>query len=221
MRLLIIEDDPSMINFLQTAFKKDLYAVDIAREGETGSRLARTNSYFAIIIDYRLPFLNGYEVIKEIRHENQDVIIVGISANNSLEEKIKCLEAGADDYLIKPFTFSEIVTKIKVINRRKKIVQSNKIISYADVTMNLDSFEVRRGAEIVPLVNKEFCLLKFFMNCPKKVFSRETIMENVWDMNADPFSNTIETHIMRLRKKLEKHGPRLIHTVSSHGYKLD
>jgi DNA-binding response OmpR family regulator len=221
MKLLIIEDDPKMINFLQKAFKKDLYAVDVAREGETGSNLARINSYLAVIIDYHLPLLNGYEVIREIRSENPNVIIIGISAQNCLEEKINCLEAGADDYLIKPFSYSEIAARIKVINRRKAIVHTTSIIEYSDIVMNLDSFEVTRQNEIVPLVNKEFTLLKFFMNQPKKVFSREIIMENVWDMNADPFSNTIETHIMRLRRKLEKHGPRVIHTVNSHGYKLD
>lgn len=221
MRLLIIEDDQNMINFLQTAFKNDLYAIDVAREGEKGSHYARTNNYFAIIIDYRLPYLNGYEVIKEIRHDNKNVIIIGISANNCLEEKIKCLEAGADDYLIKPFPYTEIATRIKVINRRKKIVQHTQIIQYADIMMDLDTFEVKRGGHFIPLVNKEFSLLRFFINRPKKVFSRQEIMETVWDMNADPFSNTIETHIMRLRRKLEQYGPRLIQTVSSHGYKLD
>ncbi len=221
MKLLIIEDDLNMITFLQQAFKRDLYAVDVARQGEEGSLCARTNIYSAIIIDYRLPMLNGYEVIKEIRHDNKDVIIIGISAHDNLDEKIKCLEAGADDYLIKPFTYSEISTRIKAINRRKKIVKSNAIIKYLDITMNSDTFEVKRQDNIIPMVNKEFALLKFFLNNPKKVFSRELIMEHVWDMNADPFSNTIETHIMRVRRKLERYGRRVIQTVSSHGYKLD
>ncbi len=221
MRLLIIEDDPNMINFLQAAFKKDLYIVDVARDGEMGSKYARENKYFAIIVDYRLPFLNGYEIIKEIRHDNENVIIIGISANNILEEKIKCFEVGADDYLIKPFSYSEIASRIKAINRRKRIIQHDRIIKYADIIMDLDNFEVKRNTHIIPLANKEFSLLQFFLNSPKKVLSRQVIMENVWDMNADAFSNTIETHIMRLRKKLEKHGARLIHTISSHGYKLD
>lgn len=221
MRLLIIEDDPNMINFLQTAFKKSLYAIDVARDGERGSNLARTNNYVAILIDYRLPFLNGYEVIKEIRHENKNVIIICISAHNNPEEKVKCLEAGADDFVIKPFSYAEISTRIKVINRRKKIIHQERIVKYADIVLDFDTMEAKRGSHVIHLVNKEFSLLAFFMSRPKKVFSRQEIMENVWDMNADPFSNTIETHIMRLRKKLEKHGPRIIHTVSTHGYKLD
>lgn len=221
MRSLIIEDDPNLALFIKKELEKLSYAVDIARDGEAGSFMARTNSYEVIIIDFILPKINGHQVLKEIREEDNNAVIIAISVENEISNRLKWLELGADDYLAKPLSIAELVARVKANTRRKNIKILPKKLNFADISLDLLNYEVLRNNKKIILTKREFSLLKFFILNAKRVVSRITIMENVWDINGDPLSNTIETHIMRLRKKTEKNGKRLIHTINGHGYKFD
>ncbi len=221
MRSLIVEDNPDLGLILKKELEKLAYAVDLVRNGEEGSFLARTNDYELIILDLVLPGINGHQILKEIRDDGKEAIIIAISFYDKIENRLNWLNLGADDYLAKPFTMAEFIARIKANTRRKNKPIVPKTISFADLKMNLANFEVWRNNKKIYLTKREFSLLKFFIFNSKQVMSRIVIMENVWDINGDPLSNTIETHIMRLRKKTEKQGKRLIHTVNGHGYKLD
>ncbi len=221
MKLLIIEDDPIMGSLIKSSLKQEAWVVDIAQDGEQGAFLAKINKYDVIILDFILPKMNGHQVLKEIRNEGITAIIIAISNRTSLNDRLDWLNAGADDYLPKPFAMSELVARIKATSRRynRPLIPDNLI--FADLSMNFKNYEVRRKNKNLNLTNKEFTLLKFFMLRPQEVLSRHLIIESVWDRNADEFSNSLETHIMRLRQKIEKYGKRLIHTVNGYGYKLD
>lgn len=221
MRALIIEDDQNMGLAIKKELEKQSYAVDLERDGEEGSYLARTNKYEIIIIDLMLPGINGHKVLEEIRNDGNQAIIIAISCYDKIEDRLTWLNLGADDYLAKPFSMAELIARIKSNCRRKDRKIIPKILSCSDLKINSDTFEVFRKGKKIKLTKREFALLKFFVLNVKQVLSRAVIMESVWDINGDAFSNTIETHIMRLRKKTEKYGKRLIHTVNGHGYKLD
>lgn len=221
MRALIIEDDQNLGLAIKKELENHAYAVDLERDGEKGSFLARTNKYEVIIIDLMLPNINGHQILKEIREDGKESIVIAISFYDKLENRLKWLNLGADDYLAKPFSMSELVARIKANSRRKNRKILPKVISFLDLSLNLNTYEAFRKDKKIQLSKREFSLLKFFILNPKQVLSRSVIMENVWDMNGDPLSNTIETHIVRLRRKTEKHGKRLIHTINCYGYKFD
>jgi DNA-binding response OmpR family regulator len=221
MRALIIEDEKTMAEFIKLGLENIGYAVDLARDGEDGSFLARTNNYEVIILDLILPGINGQQVIKEIREDKKNTIIITISVDNQIDNRLSALNAGADDYLAKPLNIKELIARIRANVKRKDKPIIAKNINFHDLNMNLNTFEVHRKNKKLSLTKREFSLLKFFLLNTEKVLSRTDIMESVWDINGDPLSNTIETHIMRLRKKTEKHGKRLIHTVNGYGYKLN
>ncbi len=221
MRALIIEDDQNMGLAIKKELEKQAYAVDLERDGDTGSFTARTNRYELIILDLMLPSINGHKVLEEIRKDGSEAIVIAISCYDKIEDRLTWLNLGADDYLPKPFSMAELIARIKANTRRKNKKLIPKIINYSDLKINLSTFEVFRKDKKVRLTKREFSLLKFFVFNAKQVLSRTVIMESVWDINGDAFSNTIETHIMRLRQKTEKFGKRLIHTVNGYGYKLD
>ncbi len=221
MRALIVEDDQNMGLAIKKELEKQAYAVDLERDGEQGSFLARTNNYELIILDLVLPRINGHQVLREIRKDGNEAIVIAVSCYDKIEDRLTWLNLGADDYLPKPFSMAELIARIKANSRRKNRKILPKIISYANLKLNLNTFEVFRKDKKIKLTKREFSLLKFFIFNAKQVLSRTVIMEAVWDINGDAFSNTIETHIMRLRQKTEKHGKRLIHTINGYGYKLD
>lgn len=220
MRALIVEDDQNMGLSIKKELEKLAYSVDIERDGEKGSFLARTNDYDLIILDLVLPKLNGHQILKEIREDGKDSIIIAISCYDTMEDRLNWLNLGADDYLPKPFTMTELIARVKANNRRKNLKILPKILEYDDIKININTFEVFRNNKRIFLTKREFALLKFFILNSEQVLSKIVIMERIWDVNGDLISNTIETHIMRLRKKTEKHGKRLIHTINGHGYKL-
>lgn len=221
MRALIIEDDQNMGLAIKKELEKQAYAVDLERDGEKGSFLARTNNYELIILDLILPSINGHQVLEEIRKDGNEAIIIAISCYDKIEDRLNWLNLGADDYLPKPFSMAELIARIRANSRRKNRKIQPKIINFSDLTINLNTFEVFRKNKKINLTKREFSLLKFFLFNAKQVLSRTIIMEAVWDINGDPLSNTIETHIMRLRQKTEKYGKRIIHTINGYGYKLD
>ena len=221
MRILLIEDEPEIAQFLKPNLEASCFAVDVAIDGETGSFMARTNSYDLIILDYNLPKKNGQQVCDEIRQKNIEVPIIMLSVIANTNKKIEMLNSGVDDYLTKPFSYKELLARIRALLRRPKQMEDDNL-QVGDLELDNNRSEVRRGGEKIKLTKKEYMLLEYLMRNKSMVLTRGMIMEHVWDMNGDPFSNTIESHINSLRKKiLTKNSAKLIHTISGRGYKID
>jgi len=221
MKVLLIEDDISIRNVLRMSLESENFIVDEAEDGEQGSYIGRVNEYDIIILDNMLPKKRGKQVCQEIREAGKHTPIIVLSGRNEVLEKISLLESGADDYITKPFSFEEFMARIATITRRPKQIVST-IYSVGDLILNSDSHEVFRNKKSVYLTRKEFALLEYLMKHQGKVVSRGTLMEHVWDMNVDPFSNTLEAHIMNVRKKIGSVRTRkLIHTIPGRGYKID
>ncbi len=220
MRLLVVEDHPEALASLKRRLQEECFVVDTANDGEQGSFLARTNDYDLVILDNHLPKKNGLDVCKDIRNSHKKIPVLVISILDDIGQKISLLEAGADDYMTKPFSFLELMARIRAILRRpNNMVQD--ILQVDDLLLNYHTHEVSRGEKEIHLTKKEFMLLEILMRHTGSVVSRSSILEHVWDVNADPFSNTIETHILSLRKKIDIPKKRkLIHTISGRGYKI-
>ena len=221
MRILLIEDEPEIAQFLKPNLEASCFAVDVAIDGERGSFMARTNSYDLIILDYNLPKKNGQQVCDEIRQKNIEVPIIMLSVIANTNKKIEMLNSGVDDYLTKPFSYKELLARIRALLRRPKQMEDDNL-QVGDLELDNNRSEVRRGGEKIKLTKKEYMLLEYLMRNKSMVLTRGMIMKHVWDMNGDPFSNTIESHINSLRKKiLTKNSAKLIHTISGRGYKID
>jgi DNA-binding response OmpR family regulator len=221
MRILIIEDSKEITNFLKLSLEGEQFVVDVAEDGEKGSFWARTNDYDLIILDNILPKKTGLEVCEEIRKSGKTMPIIVLSVRSETLTKIQLLNAGADDYLIKPFSFEELLARIRALLRRPKVIES-EILQIDDLTLDTKKCLVKRGKKEIYLTRKEFMLLEYLLKNSGSVLSRGMIMEHVWDMNVDPFSNTIESHILSLRRKIDLPGKKkLIHTVSGRGYKIN
>ena len=222
MKILLIEDEQELADSLKQNLEADCYVVDFAENGEKGSFMARTNHYDIIILDYVMPGKNGAEVCKEIRDDGKDVPIVMLTVKSEIDIKINLFNLGADDYILKPFSYRELVARLEAILRRPKKIQ-NDIIKIGDIIIDKEAQEVRNqdNNKKVYLTRREFMLLEYLARNEGKIVSRSTLMEYVWDMNADPFSNTIESHILNVRRKLEKiTKKKLIDTVPGRGYKM-
>jgi two-component system, OmpR family, response regulator len=220
MRILVIEDDLEVSQFLRSSLEAELFSVDTATDGETGSYLARTNDYDLIVLDYALPKKDGREVCSEIRQAARSMPILMLTVKSELPAKVELLNMGVDDYLTKPFHFEELLARIRALLRRPKQIQSD-ILKVDDLEVDTTKFRVYRSGQQIELTRKEFQLLEFLLKNQDNVVSRGMIMEHVWDRRGDLFSNTIETHILNLRKKIETGGKRkLIHTVPGRGYRL-
>ena len=219
MRLLIIEDDKNLIRLLKTALKPAGYAVDTAESGEKGLNLALTNNYDLIITDYNLPRVSGREIIEKIRCEGQNTPILVLSVRSEINDRVELLNLGADDYLAKPFTLAELLARIKALLRRPQNLK-NKTLKIGDIEMYPEKFLATKNGKRISLSSKEFALLQYLIENKGEILSRQKIMEHVWDENADPFSNTIEVHIMNLRKKIKTRSAAIF-TYSNIGYKID
>jgi len=221
MRLLLIEDEKDIAEFVKSNLETEFYTVDVAFDGERGSFLARTNEYDLIICDYVLPKQNGPEVVKEIREDKKHVPIIMLTVKSEIEDKMNLFNLGVDDYLTKPFLFEELLAHIKAVLRRPP-QRENQILKIDDLLVDSDRHLVKRGRQVINLTRKELSLLEYLLKNRGRVISRIVIMEHVWDANADPFSNTIESHVANLRRKINLPGKKeLIHTISGRGYKAD
>jgi len=219
MKILIIEDDISIRNVLRLGLEELSYAVDEAEDGERGSYFARVNQYDLIILDNVLPKKMGKQVCKEIRESGVHSPILLLSAKSDVNTKIELLNVGADDYLTKPFSFAELTARIRTLLRRPQKIE-DVILKGSGIQLNSDTHEVNRSNKKIYLTRKEFSLLELLMKNSGRVVSRTIIMEKVWDINADPFSNTIETHIRNLRQKLKDTKKRIISNIPGRGYKF-
>jgi len=220
MKILLIEDDKNIILSLVPSLKETGYITDSVYNGEDGYFAAQTDIYDLIILDYNIPKLDGREVIKKIRNIGISTPIIMLTVRSEIKERVDILQIGADDYLTKPFSLSELLARIKAVLRRPKQLEE-KILKINNVELNPDKFTVTKNNKRIFLAAKEFSLLEYLLRHKGQILSRQNIMEHVWDENADPFSNTIEVHIRNLRRKLENDGNKLIFTVSNRGYKID
>lgn len=225
MKALIIEDDKDTQLFLKERLEEKCFAVDTADDGAKGLTLGKTNDYDLILLDYSLPYKNGFSVCKELRSQAHSTRphtpIIMISVTNESPHKIEGFNLGADDYVTKPFLFDELFARIQAILRRPSIRQES-IFKLDDLTLDSNTQKVMRGKESIYLTRKEFSLLEYLLKNTGNVVSRGMITEHVWDMNIDPFSNTIEMHILNLRKKLDRtRKKKLIHSLPGRGYKID
>lgn len=220
MRILVVEDELDISSFLESFLTAQCFVVDIASDGAKGSFLAKTNQYDLIILDNILPSKSGKEICQEIREQNITVPIIMLSVKSDIATKVDLLDSGADDYLVKPFSPKELLARIKALLRRPKEIE-HEVIVIGDLLVNINTQRVFRGEREVYLTRKEFSLLEYMARNRGIVLSRGMIMEHVWDMNADPFSNTIESHILSLRKKIgDKQSRNLIETVPRRGYRI-
>lgn len=200
MRILIVEDDKKIRDFLKKSLEAQCYAVDIAVDGEEGSLLAKINQYNLIILDNVMPKKSGLDLCNNLRSEGFNVPILLLSVQTGTEMKVAALNSGADDYLTKPFSLAELLARVRALLRRPLQIEQ-EVMTYKDLLVDTKKHLITRNGEELTLTRKEFMLLVYLMQNQGTVLSRGMIMEHVWDMNADPFSNTIETHIASLRKK--------------------
>lgn len=218
MRILIVEDEKKIRDFLEMILKPD-FSIDTAKDGEAGSHMARTNDYDLVLLDNALPYKQGKEVCEEIRAAKKTVPILVLSALGETHNKVELLNAGADDYLTKPFSSDELLARTRALLRRPRHLEQ-EVLSAGNITLNTQTHEVFCNNESVKLTRKEFMLLQYFLRNKGIVLSRGMIMDHVWDMSTDLFSNTIEAHIVSLRKKINDKKQSIIKTVSGRGYKI-
>lgn len=220
MKILIIDDDKGIVNSLKSALENECFEVDVAYDGNKGSFLARTNEYDLIVLDYALPEKDGRRVCLEIRKDQINTPILLLSVQFEPETKADLLNCGADDYLTKPFSLKELIARIRALLRRPSEVKQ-ELLQADDLIMDIKKQLVKRGVEEIYLTLKEFMLLECLLKNKGSVVTRGTLFEHVWDMNSDPFSNTIEAHISNLRKKIDLPGKKkLIETIPGRGYKI-
>jgi len=220
MKILIIDDEAAIVQFLKNGLEANRYSVEIAEDGERGAFLGRTGNFDLIILDYNLPKLNGAEVLSEIRREKKHIPVLMITIKSELKDKTEIFSRGVDDYLTKPFLFEELLLRIKALLKRPAKIQGN-FFKIDNLTLNTNSKIIRRAGQEIYLTRKEFTLLEYLILHRGQIISRNQILEHVWDYNADPFSNSVETHMASLRRKLNINKNRnLIHTFTGRGYKL-
>jgi two-component system OmpR family response regulator len=221
MRILLVEDDLKIASFIITGLRAAGYAVDHAADGEEGLRLALTEPYDAAVIDLMLPRRNGLALIKEMRAAKGNTPVLILSAKGSVEDRVKGLETGGDDYLTKPFAFSELLARVQALIRRASGLSDPIRLTVGDLSLNLLTREVTRGGKQIDLQPREFSLLEYLMRNAGRIVSKTMIMEHVWDYHFDPQTNVVEARISRLRDKIDRDtDPKLIHTIRGAGYVL-
>ncbi|OGY98705.1 MAG: DNA-binding response regulator [Candidatus Liptonbacteria bacterium RIFCSPHIGHO2_01_FULL_57_28] len=221
MRVLVVEDEKKIGAFLKAGLSEKCYSVDLAADGERGSFLARTTEYDLIILDNILPKKTGLEICRDLRERGKAMPILMLSVKSDTATKVELLNAGADDYLCKPFSLDELLARISALLRRPAGWESD-VMQLGDLRLDALNHSVKRGKQRLYLTRKEFMLLEYLLRHAGTVLSRAMILEHVWDMDGDPFSNTIESHISSLRKKVDPPGQKkLIHTLPGRGYKID
>jgi two-component system OmpR family response regulator len=221
MRILFVEDDLKIASFVVKGMKEAGFAIDHAADGEDGLHLAVTEPYDAIIVDLMLPKLDGLRIIEILREERILTPVIILSAKRALDDRVRGLQTGGDDYLVKPFAFTELLVRVQALIRRASQTAEPTFLKIGGLTLDMISREVIRDGRSIALQPKEFGLLEFMMRNKGKVLSKTMIMEHVWNYNFDPKTNVVEARICKLREKIDKgFGPKLIHTIHGVGYVL-
>jgi heavy metal response regulator len=220
MRILVIEDERKVANFIKKGLEEEHYAVDTAPDGEEGLYMTEVNDYDLIVLDLMIPRIDGLEVLRRIRTRKNRVPILVLTAKTSVEDIVKGLDAGCDDYVTKPFAFMELLARIRALLRREK-TEKEPLLSISDLTLSLVTHKVTRQSKEIELTSKEYALLEYFMRNPDKVLTRTMISEHVWDYHFDSMTNVVDVYVNYLRKKIDKDfEPKLIQTIRGIGYMM-
>ena len=221
MRILLVEDDVKIASFIVKGLKAAGYAVDHARDGENGLSLVTTEPYDAVVVDIMLPKLDGLSLIEKMRKAKIRTPVIILSAKGSIDDRVKGLQTGSDDYITKPFAFSELLARVQALIRRASGLSEPTRLTVGDLSVNLLTREVTRGGRKIELQPIEFSLLEYLMRSAGRVVSKTMIMEHVWNYNFDPQTNVVEARICRLRDKIDRDiDKKLIHTIRGVGYVL-
>jgi two-component system OmpR family response regulator len=221
MRVLVVEDDSKIASFVVNGLKQSGFAVDHASDGEQGLALVRTVSYDAAVLDIMLPKLDGLSVLRQLRQDKVLTPVLILSAKASVDDRVKGLQAGGDDYLTKPFAFSELLARLQALVRRASHTAEPTKLSAGDLTMDLLTREVTRNGQRIELQSREFALLQSLLRHPGRPITKTMILEHVWDYSFDPQTNVVDVLVSRLRAKVDKAFPvKLIHTIRGVGYVL-
>jgi DNA-binding response OmpR family regulator len=221
MNILVVEDEKKVASFIEKGLLEQSFSIDVARDGEQGERLAQDKTYDVIVIDAMLPKKNGFALCASVRKARPTVPILMLTALDSTDDKIRGFDAGADDYLTKPFEFRELIARLRALANRGKAAQRGHTLELADLTVNLDTQSAKRGETVIELSAKEFALLEYLLRHKDKIVSRVQISSSVWNMSFDTESNVIDVYINFLRRKIDKNfTPKLIHTIIGRGYMM-
>lgn len=222
MRVLVVEDEHRIAQSIKKGLEQETYAVDVAYDGQNGLDLALTEEYDLIILDRLLPQMDGIEICRKLRQQNIHTPILMLTAKGQLQDKVEGLDSGADDYLIKPFSFEELLARLRALKRRPQKEVGN-VLKVGNLSLNTSTFEVKRGEKLVKLSQKEFGLLEYLMRHPNKILTKNQIINHVWNYDADILPNTVEVFIKQLRTKIDRQfadKKPLIHTERGFGYKV-
>ena len=218
MRILVVEDEKKLASYIKKGLEENHFAVDMSYDGEEGLFMLNTGEYDLVILDIMLPKKNGFEILKEVRNNGKDMPILLLTAKDAVEDKAHGLDLGADDYLVKPFSFIELMARIRALIRRGRVNYQPRL-TIADLSLDMAAHRLYRNGQPIDLTNKEFALLEFFMRNPDTVLTRTQIAEHVWDYNFDSLTNVIDVFVNRLRNKIDKdRTDKLIHTIKGVGY---
>ncbi|MBT2557877.1 response regulator transcription factor [Hymenobacter sp. ISL-91] len=220
MKVLLVEDEPKLASFVEKGFRGEGYELDVAYDGQMGLSLFRQNEYDLVILDVNLPHYNGFELCRLIRLENPEVPVLFLTALDSLDDKVRGFEAGADDYLAKPFKFQELLLRARALTKRQAGRSAvTRTLRLADLELNLERKTVMRAGQRIELTAREYTLLEYLLLNRGRIISRVDITEKVWELDFDTNTNVIDVYISHLRRKLDKgFSPKLIHTVVGMGY---
>jgi len=220
MRILVVEDEPNLLKIISRRLREECYSVDSSNNGEEGLYFATSTEYDCIILDLMLPIIDGLTILKKLRLKNTNIPVIILTAKDSIEDRVKGLDSGADDYLTKPFSFEELLARVRALLRRPVDSREN-ILSISDLTLDTTTHLVCRGVESLELTAKEYSILEYFMKNKGRVLSRSQIAEHVWNYDFDYESNIIDVYIRYLRRKIENDSNiKLLHTVRGSGYVL-
>jgi two-component system copper resistance phosphate regulon response regulator CusR len=220
IRILVIEDEPAIADFLVRGLREEGFIVESVADGDTAFQRLRSSRWDLVLLDWWLPGLDGLVVLRRFRQTDRDTPVLFLTARDAVSDRVTGLDAGADDYLCKPFSFAELLARVRALARRQ-VRSGSPVLSHGKVSLNLATHRAERAGKPLGLTTKEHALLVFFLRHPGEVLSRTRIYEQVWEEAYDGTSNTLEVHVMELRRKLEAHGPRLIHTIRGRGYLFD
>lgn len=221
MRILVVEDEHKIAAAIKKGLEQESFAVDLAYEGVGGFDLASTEEYDCIILDLMLPGMSGLDFCRRLRQENIHTPILILTAKGAIEDKVEGFNLGADDYLVKPFSFEELLARIKALIRRPRNFVAD-ILKIGDLEVNTQNFEVKRGNKRIDLTRREFAILEYLVRNKGKVLSKDQIISHIWDYDADILPNTVEVFIKNLRRKIDRPFHRsLIKTIRGFGYKIE